>query len=143
MEKFKKKIALRLSVCIMFACCGSGAYIILSHIIKNVPDFSRGMLAGVLTGADIVAAFLMIKYAIILRNEAKLKAEYIKETDERNAEISKETMRTASVISLFCTALAIIVTGFFSKTVSLTLFADMIAGTLITVLVNAYYNKKM
>ncbi len=52
-------------------------------------------------------------------------------------------MRTASVISLFCTALAIIVTGFFSKTVSLTLFADMIAGTLITVLVNAYYNKKM
>ena len=52
-------------------------------------------------------------------------------------------MRTASVISLMCTGLAIIITGFFSKTVSITLFIDMTAGVLITVLVNLYYNKKM
>ena len=101
------------------------------------------MIAGVYFGIIVVAAFLMIKYLILLRNEDKLKAEYIKTTDERNIEISKATMRTSSVISLVATGLAVLITGFFSKTVSITLFIDMTAGALITVLVNLYYNKKM
>ena len=125
--------------------CGSGSVIYwgLKQLIKDVPDYSRGMITGIYTGIVAVAAILMIKYLILLRNEDKLKAEYIKSTDERNIEISKETMRTSSVICLAATGLAVLVTGFFSKTVSTALFIEMTASTIITVLVNAYYRKKM
>ncbi|SEH45537.1 hypothetical protein SAMN02910265_00734 [Ruminococcus flavefaciens] len=143
MENFKKKLQRRFYLCLMLCCSGSAVYWGLSYLIKDVPDFSRGMIAGVYFGIIVVAAFLMIKYLILLRNEDKLKAEYIKTTDERNIEISKATMRTSSVISLVATGLAVLITGFFSKTVSITLFIDMTAGALITVLVNLYYNKKM
>ena len=125
--------------------CGSGSaiYWLLSYLIKDVPDYSRGMISGVYTGIIVIAVFLMIKYLILLRSESKLKAEYIKNTDERNVEISKETMRTASIINLVGTGLAILVTGFFSQTVSTALFIELTASSLITVLVFAYYNKKM
>ena len=143
MEEFKKKIQRRFYLCLMLCCSGSAIYWLLSYFIKDVPDYSRGMIAGVYTGIIVIAVFLMIKYLILLRNEDKLKKEYIKTTDERNIEISKETMRTSSVISLGATGLAILITGFFSKTVSTTLFIDLAASSLITVLVFAYYNKKM
>lgn len=143
MEDFKKKIQRRFYLCLMFCCSGSAIYWGLSRLIKDVPDFSRGMITGIYVGMDVVAVFLMIKYLILLRNETKLKAEYIKTTDERNIEISKETMRTSSVITIALTGLAILITGFFNRTASLTLFIDMAASTLITLLVNLYYKKKM
>ena len=143
MEEFKKKLKFRFQLCTMYTCSGTMLYFLLQRLTENVPDFSKGMLTGLLVGGDLLAVFYMIRCFVILQDEKKLKEAYIKSADERNKEISKETMRTASVISLMCTGLAIIVTGFFSKTVSITLFIDMTAGALITVLVNLYYNKKM
>ena len=143
MEKFKKKIQRRFYLCLMLCGSGSAIYWGLSYLIKDVPDYSRGMITGIYTGIIFIATVLMIKYLILLRNEDKMKAEYIKTTDERNNEISKETMRTSSLITLVLTGLAILVTGFFSQTVSTTLFIDLAASSLITVLVFAYYNKKM
>ena len=143
MEKFKKKIQRRFYLCLMLSCSGSAIYWGLSYLIKDVSDYSRGMITGIYTGIIFIATVLMIKYLILLRNEDKMKAEYIKTTDERNNEISKETMRTSSLITLVLTGLAILVTGFFSQTVSTTLFIDLAASSLITVLVFAYYNKKM
>ena len=143
MENFKKKIQRRFYLCLMVCGSGSAIYWVLKNVIKDVPEFSRGMIAGVYTGMVFVAALLMIKYLILLRSEDKLKAEYIKTTDERNIEISKKTMGMSSIICLVLTGLAVLVTGFFSQTVSTTLFADMSISALITVLVNVYYRKKM
>ena len=143
MEEFKKKIKFRFQLCTMYMCSGTMLYFLLSRFTENVPDFSRGMLAGLLVGGDLLAVFYMIRCFVLLHDEKKLKEAYIKSADERNKEIYKETMRTASVISLLCTGLAIIITGFFSITVSMTLFADLTVSTLIVLLVNAFYNKKM
>lgn len=143
MEQFKKKIHFRFQLCTMYMCSGTMLYFLLQRLTENVPDFSKGMLTGLLVGGDLLALVYMIRCFILLRDEKKLKEEYIKSTDERNNEISKETMRTASVITLMCTSLAIIITGFFSITVSMTLFADLTVSTLIVLLVNAFYKKKM
>ncbi|MCI5794383.1 MAG: hypothetical protein MR022_05510 [Ruminococcus sp.] len=143
MEDFKKKIKFRFQLCTMYCCSGSVLFIVLNRLFDNISDFSRGMLSGMMVAIDMLALFLMVKYLVLLRNEDKLKAEYIKSTDERNITISKETMRTASVISLMLTAIAILVSGFFSKVVAITLFAELTVSTLITVIVNAYYKKKM
>ncbi|MBQ1519121.1 MAG: hypothetical protein IIZ53_04630 [Ruminococcus sp.] len=143
MENFKKKIKFRFQLCTMYMCSGTMLYFLLQRLTENVPDFSKGMLTGLLVGGDLLALIYMIRCCILLRDEKKLKEEYIKSTDERNNEISKETMRTASVITLMCTSLAIIITGFFSITVSMTLFIDLTVSTLIVLLVNAFYKKKM
>lgn len=143
MEDFKKKIKFRFQLCTMYCCSGSVLFIVLNRLFDNISDFSCGMLSGMMVAIDMLALFLMVKYLVLLRNEDKLKAEYIKSTDERNITISKETMRTASVISLMLTAIAILVSGFFSKVVAITLFAELTVSTLITVIVNAYYKKKM
>ena len=143
MEEFKKKIKFRFQLCTMYTCSGLMLYFLLSRFTENVPDFSRGMLAGLLVGGDLLAAFYMIRCFVLLHDEKKLKEAYIKSKDERNKEISKETMRTASVITLMCTSLAIIITGFFSITVSTTLFIDLTVSTLIVLLVNTFYKKKM
>ena len=143
MEKFKKIIQFRFQLCTMYIGSGTTLYFVLQRLIENIPDFSKGMLTGLLVGGDLLALIYMIRCFILLRDEKKLKEAYIKSKDERNNEISKETMRTASVITLMCTGLAIIITGFFSITVSMTLFADLTVSTLIVLLVNAFYNKKM
>ena len=143
MENFKKKIKFRFQLCTMYMCSGTMLYFLLQRLTENVPDFSKGMLTGLLVGGDLLALIYMIRCCILLRDEKKLKEEYIKSTDERNNEISKDTMRTASVITLMCTSLAIIITGFFSITVSMTLFIDLTVSTLILLLVNAFYKKKM
>ena len=143
MEEFKKKIQRRFNLCLLCCCSVSTVYFVLSHVIKNAPDFSRGMISGLFVAIDLICLYLMIRYMIMMRNEKKLKEEYIRSTDERNIAISRLTMTTSSVISLICTVLAIIITGFFSQTVSITLFIDMAAGVFITVLVNIYYNKKI
>ena len=122
MEDFKKKIKFRFQLCTMYMCSGTMLYFLLQRLTENVPDFSKGMLTGLLVGGDLLALIYMIRCFVLLHDEKKLKEAYIKSADERNKEISKETMRTASVISLMCTGLTIIVTGFFSKTVSITLF---------------------
>lgn len=143
MEDFKKKIKFRFQLCTMYTCSGTMLYFLLQRLTENVPDFSKGMLTGLLVGGDLLAVFYMIRCFVLLHDEKKLKEAYIKSADERNKEISKETMRTASVISLMCTGLAIIVTGFFSKVIATTLFAEMTASALITVIVNIFYKKKM
>ena len=143
MENFKKKIKFRFQLCTMYMCSGTMLYFLLQRLTENVPDFSRGMLTGLLVGGDLLALVYMIRCCVLLRDEKKLKEAYIKSKDERNNEISKETMRTASVITLMCTSLAIIITGFFSITVSMTLFIDLTVSTLIVLLVNAFYKKKM
>ena len=98
---------------------------------------------GVFCSTELVSIVMIVYLSLALKDEKKLKDMYIKSTDERNLAISKETMRTASVISLMALAIAVIVSGFFSVTVSLTLFAVLMTDTFITCAVKLYYNRKM
>ena len=56
----------------------------------------------------------MVELATKIIMGEKLKKQYIEETDERNNSIAKETMQTASLISMYVTAFAIMISGFFS-----------------------------
>ena len=143
MENFKKKIQLRFTICLAFCGLGTGIFQLLRHLVENTSDYSRGMIYGVFMAIELLAVFYMIRCRMLLGNEEKMKQEYIKSTDERSIAISKETMRTASLINVMCTGLAVIISSFFSKTISTTLVVDIIASSLITTLVYTYYNKKM
>lgn len=143
MEQFRKKLQARLwsliSMCLMLPI----TYWTMHSFTENVSDFAQGLLLGLFISIMAASVVFLVDTFVTLRNEERLKKAYVKATDERNAAIAKETMRTAGLISMMVTAIAVIVTGFLSMTVSLTLFADMAVGALITLLVHAYYNKKM
>lgn len=87
MEKFKKIIQFRFQLCTMYMCSGTMLYFLLQRLTENVPDFSKGMLTGLLVGGDLLALVYMIRCFVLLRDEKKLKEAYIKSKDERNNEI--------------------------------------------------------
>ena len=55
----------------------------------------------------------------------------------------KKTTQASSLISLYVTAIAAVVSGFFSEIVSITLCIDLMLGAIITATVRAYYKKNM
>lgn len=77
MEKFKKIIKFRFQLCTMYMGSGTMLYFLLQRLTENVPDFSRGMLTGLLVGGDLLALVYMIRCCVLLRDEKKLKEAYI------------------------------------------------------------------
>lgn len=143
MEEFKKKIKDRIKLCTVYCSSAGLLSFLLNFLTNGTNDFSRGIVMGVFCSTELVSIVMIVYLSLALKDEKKLKDMYIKSTDERNLAISKETMRTASVISLMTLAIAVIVSGFFSVTVSLTLFAVLLTDTFITCAVKLYYNRKM
>ena len=143
MEEFRKKVETRLRVYTII-CCGSlGLYFTLRFLTKGASDFAQGLTMGVLCGMEFVAVFNLVRMLAATRNEEKLREMYINETDERNCAIQKATSQKSAAISMVGTAVAAIVAGFFDAKICMTLVAVLLVSALITVIVNAYYNKKM
>ena len=88
MEKFKKKIKFRFQLCTMYMCSGTMLYFLLQRLTENVPDFSKGMLTGLLVGGDLLALIYMIRCCILLRDEKKLKDAVILVTRTKKASAS-------------------------------------------------------
>lgn len=139
MEEYRKEIQKYLMRARILGVVMLLAIIAEKIFIENKDTFFAGVAGGTLGG--VLAC--CIKYSRALKNEKKLKEMYIQSTDERNIEIAKETAQTSSLITTYLIALAVIVTGAFSKTVSMTLAAVMVVDILITIGVSIYYNKKM
>lgn len=143
MEDFRKKIQKKLNIYTFICCLYPSVLIAAKAIFKNADDFAQGLVLGTCLGAMLVSIYYLARYYSALHDEEKLKKMYVEFNDERNIAISKETMRTASTICVVVTALACIVTGFINEIISITLCADLVLSVLITVAVQAYYNKKM
>lgn len=143
MEEFRKKLKTRLNLCISYCCMALFLNFLLNRLTAHTSDFSRGMTMGILISTELSSVFLIFYYSTVLKNEEKLKQMYIKSKDERNLAIARETTRTGALISVYALAIAIIISGFYSMTISITLFFVLMASTLINVAVKLYYSKKM
>ena len=113
MEEFRRKLKTKRMVLSMFCMSGLCIYFALNSLTDGVPDFARGLIMGIFVGMEVAAVYYAVRLTVLLSSEEKLKEEYIKENDERNAAIQKKTARTASVISLMLAALASVAAGFF------------------------------
>ena len=68
MEEFKKKLKFRFQLCTLYTCSGTMLYFLLQRLTENVPDFSKGMLTGLLVGGDLLAVFYMIRCFVLLHD---------------------------------------------------------------------------
>lgn len=143
MEEFKKKLTAKYRLIAVFCCFSLLMYFGLKHFANNADDFAIGLVTGVFIGIMFVSVFNLARIYTALHNEEKLKTMYIQKTDERNIEIGKETMKTASITSLMVTAIAVIVSGFFNPAISMALGISIMVNAVIAIAVRSYYNKKM
>ena len=143
MKEFRKKYENKLKISISICLTMPIAFFAAQFFVKGGSEFSQGLVTGLFSALMVTTIFSIVSTYVILHDDEKLKKHYIEETDERNKEIAKKTMQTSSLISLYLAAIAVIVSGFFSEVVSITLAIDMIVGVIITVAVNTYYKKKM
>lgn len=142
MEDFKKKLTKKHKLMAVFCCTALIIYFGLMRFLK-VDNFASGLVSGMSISITIVAIFNLARIHNALHNEEKLKEMYIRETDERNISIGKETAKTSTLISLMVTALAVIIFGFFNPVISMTLGISIMANAVITIAIQSYYNRKM
>ena len=118
-------------------------FFIMMFMIRNAPEFAQGLSTGVFSGMLLVAVFNTIRIYKALNDEKLLKEMYIKDTDERNIAIQKEAATVSAKLSSYLTGIAVIIAGFFNKTVCITLGVAALCEALLVIGITAYYNKKM
>ncbi len=147
MEKFRKVIQIRL-----VGACIYDVLLITLVVILQFTSFgakegsmqalgqSFGMGAG--TGILLVTLYFVRKYAIVLRNEDKLKALYIEEKDERKSFIYAKIGGSSMNFIIMSATLSTIVAGYLNETVFVTLIAVTLFISLVRGFLKIYYNKK-
>ena len=89
-----------------------------------------------------VLLFGLIRNLRALKDEKKLKQQYVKEGDERQKQIYTNALCAAMRATLILGLAAVIVAGDFSMTVSLTLLVTVLLVSLMTLAFKLYFGKK-
>ena len=103
----------------------------------------NGFIAGAAFGIMALLVVGIVLNLRAMRSEAALKRLYAKENDERQAEICKRARSSGLSISIFTMLLAVIVSGYFNVTVSLTCFACLVVTVLAGDVSKLYWNGRI
>jgi len=109
---------------------------------NNMNSIIQGFRIGICLGMEIVLLYQIRSIVNALKNENDLRKLYIKENDERNKFISRQTSSIGYSIALFGMALAVIISSFFNIVVCITLLLATLFLIVIILLLYFYYHKK-
>lgn len=145
MEQYRVKLKKRLA--------GSAFYILAMlllvfgiHFAGNkfgAPDNAIGFSSGLLLGLLAVMIFFVIKYWAALRNEAKLRALYIEEQDERCKYIETRVGGIGINIIIGGLTLGVAVAVYFDPLVFFTLLAALLFSLLVKGALKLYFRNKI
>ncbi len=133
----------------VFAVLAIGSELGWFHILRPVAGDSHwhSRWFGFVTGASCgIFAFMfvgLVRNLQALKDHKKLKKLYVKEHDERTIQIQTLARNTAMQILLLGVLVAVVIAGYFSITVSLTILACIFAASVTSLLLVAYYSKKL
>lgn len=150
MDCFRKSVGVRigaLSALCIFAAGAAVYYLLVSADNGNDGNFTsgarEGFVLGLIFGIGILSFIMLVKLAVILKDDKKLKLLYHKENDERMKLIrSKAGMPTVMIMSVLMIAAGIIAESF-SFLVFYTLVIAGIVQLMIAVAIKFYYIKKL
>ena len=156
MEQYKEKLKITnlflIIGCIVlaiFAVLAIGSELGWFHILKPVAGDSHwhsrwnGFVTGASCGIFALLLVSLIRNRRALKDEKQLKKLYVKEHDERTIQILTLARNTAMQILLMGGLVAVVIAGYFSITVSLTILACIFAASITSLLLVAYYNNKL
>ena len=133
----------------IFAVLAIGSELGWFHILKPIAGDSHwhsnwnGFVTGASCGVLGLLLYSLIRNRQALKDEKKLKKLYVKEHDERTIQILTLARNTAMQILLIGGLVAVVIAGYFSITVSLTILACIFAASITSLLLVGYYNKKL
>ena len=102
----------------------------------------RGFMSGAALGLLGLMLFGLISNLLAMKDEKKLRKLYIKTNDERQTQLFQNARSTAMSIFLIFGLIAVIVTGYFSVTVSMTLLICVLFCSSLCLWLKIYYSKK-
>ena len=103
----------------------------------------NGFITGASVGLCVFMIIGLVRNIRALRNESALKKLYVKLNDERTAEIIKSAQAAAYRTFLYVGLVAVIVAGYFSITVSLTILVCIWLSALLGAAYKYAYNIKI
>lgn len=155
MEKFRKQIKRRLRTNVVLAILLVALFASLmimdatnawSTFLPIEENGDNAFLAGFRTGfCTSLIGFAVVKIIILsraLKDENKLKAMYIKETDERNLLIEQKTSTASFAVTIIGLGVACVIVSFFSRPILYTLICVILFVSIVKVAFSIYYSKK-
>ena len=155
MENYKEKLKLQnitfgiiAVILAMFAVCAIlGEAGILPFFTPTAGDSHwqskwRGFVSGASFGILALILFGLYRNTKALKNEKELKKLYIKEHDERTFQIWTAARAAALQTFLLAGLAAIVITGYFSITVSITILLCVLSASVMVMIFKIYFNKK-
>lgn len=103
----------------------------------------RGFILGASTGILALMLFGLIRNLRAMKDEEKLRKLYIKCHDERTIQVQTSAQAAGLRTALILGIVAVVVAGYFSVTVSMTILSCVLFTSLITVGFKLYYHKKL
>ena len=156
MEQYKETLKLQNNLLALgsvilaaFAILAIGSELEFFHIMKPVAGDSHwhsrwnGFVTGASCGIFALLLVSLIRNRQALKDEKQLKKLYVKEHDERTIQILTLARNTAMQILLMGGLVAVVIAGYFSITVSLTILACIFAASVTSLILVAYYSKKL
>ncbi len=104
-EEYRKVVKLRMLIMAFVGIAGA-ATLVVALVARNIWEVAineqmLGVYAGVGTGLLVGGIVLLIKDALLLRNEERLKNSRLECSDERNEEISNKAVKFTLAVVLF------------------------------------------
>lgn len=156
MERYKEKLKIQNLVmctgCIVlavFAVLAAGSELGWFSILNPATSDSHwkstwyGYIFGSTIGVFAVMLACVIRNCRALKDEKKLKKLYVQAHDERTIQIQTLARNTAMQILLCAGLVATVIAGYFSVTVSITIFVCIWISSSVNLVLIAYYNKKL
>jgi len=154
MEQYRKKIKnqnIILSVCsVILALCSGFAFASELGLIDIVPSMQkshwmsmwRGFVGGSSTGILCLMLFALIRNLFALKDDKKLRKLYVKMHDERTLQLFHNARSAAMSVFLIGGIIAVIITGYFNPTVSLTILTCVMVCSSLCIWFKVYYDRK-
>lgn len=146
-EGFRKVTKRRLAVSVVLVIAGILILVINEYTrhagITRVPEFYQGMFSGMGTGLIAAGIMQVIRFYRLLKDEAKLKAARISETDERLNAINDKALKAALAVMIFAMYVVLIVGIFVDMQVTTVMSGLLILFLFAFLVANTIYSKRM
>lgn len=146
-EGFRKLTKRRLVVSIMLVIAGILILVINEYTrhagVTKVPEFYQGIFSGMGSGLIGAGIIQIIRFWRLLKDDAKLKAARITETDERLNAINDKALKAAIVVMIIAMYVVLIAGIFVDMQVTTVMSGLLILFLFAFIVANAIYSKRM
>ena len=143
MENFKKELQAKMTMTVWAAALNEILYFAMNIFCKEkVSEFASNLSTYLSIALFVYALVQWFRYMLMIQDETKLEAAYIKSKDERNIMIREKTSGASYMISIYMLCAGVIVSSFFSQGICIAFMCVIIAMLLVNVCCKFYYKRK-